>query len=106
MKRRYAMFVIAGLFLALATGAHASIGCVAFTDEAGAESVNLYESPGDASRIIREIPLGDIVQYIDPSLGPIKAEGWVWVRHDITQDTIWQSGEFGWMKVDNTVDCG
>lgn len=94
------------VFLAMTSAAHATIGCSAVSNVAGAAGVNLYHGPDDASGIMREIPLGDIVQYPQADLAPTQAEGWVWVRHDITQEVIWQSGIYGWMRIENISDCG
>lgn len=94
------------VFLAMTSVANATIGCAVTTNAAGTESANLYFDPDDASGIMRVIPLGDIVQYPEQDLAPTQADGWVWVRHDITQETLWQSGIFGWMRVENITDCG
>ena len=77
------------ILLAMTSAAHATVGCTVASLEVGAERANLYYDPDDASKVIREIPLGDIVRYLDEELAPVEVEGWVWVRHDITQEDIW-----------------
>lgn len=96
----------AGVFLVMTSAAQATIGCAVVANAVGAESASLYSDPDDASEILRKIPPGDIVQSAQADLAPAQAEGWIWVRHDITQETIWQSGIYGWMKAENISDCG
>jgi len=69
-------------------------------------NVNLYSDPDDTSKVLRKIPLGDLVLYPQEDLAPTQAEGWVWVRHDLHQEAIWQSGIYGWVLVENISDCG
>lgn len=95
-----------GILLAMASAAQATVGCAVVSDEVEAKSVKLYEAPDDGSAPLREVPLGDLVLYPDTELAPMQAQGWVWVRHDITQQAIWQSGIYGWMRVENIADCG
>jgi hypothetical protein len=96
-----------GIFLAMTSAANATIGCAVTSSVVGAESANLYHGPDDASGIIREIPLGDIVQYPAQELAPVQVDDWIWVRHDITQEVIWNSGIYGWMRPENISDfCG
>lgn len=94
------------VFLAMTSVAQATVGCAVTSGTAGTENANLHSDPDDASRIIREIPPGDIVQYPQQDLAPAQADGWVWVQHDITQEALWQSGIYGWLKVGNISDCG
>lgn len=101
---RYATIVL--IYFAVTSAAHATVACKVISSTAGAKNANLYSDPDDVSEIIREIPLGDLVRYPDDDLAPIHADGWIWVRHDITQENIWQSGIYGWMKPENTTDCG
>lgn len=102
------LYCVAGVsvFLAMTSVAQATIGCAVTSNAAGTENANLYFEPDDASGITREIPLGDLVQYPQQDLAPAQADGWVWVRHDITQEILWQSGIYGWMRVENISDCG
>ena len=99
-------FLSAGavVFLCISSPTFATVGCSASSSQS--ESVTLYSGPGETGTIIREIPLGDIVLLPDEDLAPAQADGWVWVRHDETQDAIWQSGVFGWLKAEAISDCG
>ena len=82
---RYATIVL--IYFAVTSAAHATVACKVISSTAGAKNANLYSDPDDV-------------------LAPIHADGWIWVRHDITQEDIWQSGIYGWMKPENTTDCG
>jgi len=84
----------------------ATVGCSVSSEAIASKSVSLYSDPVDTSKVIREIPLGDIVLYPQADLAPAQADGWVWVRHDISQEEIWQSGVYGWVMVENISDCG
>lgn len=96
-----------GILFALSTAAHATVGCDVVSPIHGAKSVNLYTEPSDTSEVIREVPLGDIVLYPAQELAPHKSDTWVWVRHDASQENIWNSGAYGWMKPDNMGEyCG
>lgn len=106
MVRNKFCILSAGLFFAMASAAQATVGCSVISDVAGVEYVDLYSEPDDSAAITREIPLGDLVLYPADDLAPQELEGWVWVRHDATQESIWQSGEYGWMKSENISDCG
>jgi len=79
----------------------ASLGCFVETDDPAVTSVNLYETPDIAANVLREVSLGDVVQYPDQDEAPSQSEGWVWVRHEITQTAMWPAGIEGWMKSDN-----
>jgi len=81
--------------------AHASIGCFVETSDAGAITVKLYEMPDTSSHVLREVPLGDAVHYLDLETAPEGPEGWAWVGHDITQKAMWPAGIQGWMKLEN-----
>lgn len=94
------------VFLTVTSAAHATIGCAVVSSQADADSVNLHSDPDDSSEILRKIPLDDIVLYPQSELAPAQADGWVWVRHDINQDAIWQKGIYGWLSVENISDCG
>ncbi|MFD2204605.1 hypothetical protein [Kiloniella antarctica] len=95
------------IFLAITSPAHATVGCMVKSNTAGAESANLYNAPDNTSETIREIPQGDIVLYPAQELAPVQTNDWVWVRHDITQEEIWNSGIYGWMKPENiSENCG
>jgi hypothetical protein len=73
----------------------------------GATSESLFVEPNENSEVIREIPLGDIVQYPAQDLAPAQADDWIWVRHDVTQERIWSEGTYGWMKPESIMDvCG
>ncbi|UOA26683.1 hypothetical protein [Pseudosulfitobacter sp. DSM 107133] len=92
--------------LAFTAPAQASIGCSVVSGDKGAQSVSMYANPEDTAQNLHDIPLGDIVLYPQADLAPAKADGWVWVRHDINQTDIWQSGTYGWLKAENITDCG
>ncbi|MEJ6707349.1 MAG: hypothetical protein QNK92_00720 [Amylibacter sp.] len=70
--------------IAFATSAHATVGCTIVSQTVGAITANLYQDPDDTS----EIPLGDIVRYRDSDFAPSQAGVWLWVNHDITQESI------------------
>ena len=106
MKRMVFHAALVGAVLVTASTAPATVGCTVVSDQAGAESANLYTAPDETSEIVREVPTGDIVEYPDEDLAPAQAEGWAWVRHDATQETIWQTGDFGWMRIENISECG
>jgi hypothetical protein len=106
MKRMVFYAALVGAVLAVTSTAHATVGCTVVSDEEGAVSVNLYAAPEETSEIVREVPTGDIVDYPDEDLAPAQAEGWAWVGHDATQETIWQIGDFGWMRIENISECG
>ncbi|WP_085907521.1 hypothetical protein [Kiloniella majae] len=95
------------IFLAITSPAHATVGCTVTSSTAEAEIANLYHAPNETSEIIREIPQGDIVLYPAQELAPMQVDDWAWVRHDITQEDIWTSGIYGWMKSENISEhCG
>lgn len=106
MKLGYFHIASIGICLCLASPAFATVGCSVLSTTIGQDSVTLYSDPDDMSIVVREIPVGDLVLYPEADLAPAKADGWVWVRHDLTQLEIWQSGEFGWMKIENISECG
>ncbi|MEP5759088.1 MAG: SH3 domain-containing protein [Litoreibacter sp.] len=90
-----------GFLLFLPCSVQASLGCFVETDNPDASSVNLYETPDLAALVLREVPLGDAVQYPDQNDAPTQSEGWIWVRHEITQEAMWPAGIEGWMKSEN-----
>ena len=96
-----------GVF-ALALGgveAQASVACsVLAADED--QVAKLYEAPSLEAPLLREVPLDDLVLLPQADLAPIQAAGWVWVRHDPTQQDIWQSGDYGWVPEGLLADCG
>lgn len=92
--------------VALASAAQATVACAVVSSVSGARGADMVSEPGEGSDVIREIPLGDLVLFPQQDLSPTEAEGWVWVQHDITQEDIWQSGIFGWMREENLSDCG
>ena len=94
------------VFLAIASTAQATVACSVVSDAENITSVSLFSEPDDASTRLRDMPLGDLVEYPQEELAPTQAEGWAWVRHDITQDVIWQTGMFGWIRIENIADCG
>ncbi len=95
------------VFLAITSPTHATVGCKVIANKAEAENANLYHAPNETSEIIREIPLGDIVLYPAQELAPQQTNNWIWVRHDITQEEVWTSGIYGWMKPENISEfCG
>jgi len=106
MGRSFCCVASVGVFLAMASAAHATIGCSVISGVDGAVSVHLYQDPDTGSEVLREIPLSDLVLYPQEEFAPTQAEGWVWVRHDITQESIWQSGIYGWLRIENILDCG
>jgi hypothetical protein len=106
MKKAFHLVANILVFIALATSAHATVGCTIVSQTVGATTAPLFQDPDETSDILRDIPLGDIVRYPDSDFAPSQAEGWLWVRHDITQESIWQSGIFGWTKEENTSICG
>ncbi|MEM7076374.1 MAG: hypothetical protein AAGA28_19685 [Pseudomonadota bacterium] len=88
--------------------AAATVACAvtASAGDARTDRVPLYADPDAASQVIRDIAVGDLVFYPDASLAPSDAPGWVWVRHDVSQTGIWQSGEYGWLKRAHIEMCG
>lgn len=72
----------------------------------GTQSIPLYALPDAASDVIRNVPVGDLMLYPQQELAPQQSEDWIWVRHDISQEDIWQGGEFGWVRPDNLTICG
>ena len=83
------------VFLAMTSSAQATVACSVLASAGGVESARLYSDPDAASEILRDIPLDDLVLYPDVERAPQQIEGWVWVRHDITQEAIWQAGLYG-----------
>ena len=102
------VFYIASIAVLLTTtfAAHATVGCTVISGEKGAAGVSLFAKPSDKAEVLHEIPLGDIVRWPDEDFAPTQAEGWAWVMHDITQETIWQNGTPGWLRVENMTLCG
>ncbi|MGR3616253.1 MAG: hypothetical protein ACU0BB_09440 [Paracoccaceae bacterium] len=104
----------AGIFLAttlslglgLTTSAMATVACTATAKDPGTQSIPLYALPDAASDVIRNVPVGDLMLYPQQELAPQQSEDWIWVRHDISQEDIWQGGEFGWVRPDNLTICG
>ncbi|AVX04982.1 hypothetical protein MXMO3_02470 [Maritalea myrionectae] len=106
MRSLYSALFLVCLFLAMPSAAHATEACAITSNIEGATGVTLYAAPDDTSQVIREIPLDDLVLYPNEELAPAQHEGWVWVRHDTTQEDIWQCGEYGWVRIENLTDCG
>ena len=107
MEQRLRCAVTASFFLIMTAPAHATVGCTVMSNKAGAETVNLYLQPDDTSGVLSEIPLDDIVLYPVQELAPEHADNWVWVRYDSTQEDIWNSGIYGWMRPEDISDfCG
>jgi hypothetical protein len=106
MGRSFFWAVSVFIFFSITSAAQATIACSVVSDEAEVESVNLYSDPDPTSGIVREIPVDDLVMYPESTLAPKQTEGWVWVRHDSTQEDIWQCGVYGWIKIENISDCG
>lgn len=104
--RRFYSALSACFFFALASAAQATEACAVIAVSADATGVSLYAIPDDTSEIIRDVPLDDLVLYPNEDLAPGQYEGWVWVRHDATQEDIWQCGEYGWMRLEHLTDCG
>ncbi|MDP2517535.1 hypothetical protein [Shimia thalassica] len=80
--------------------AHAALACSVMKDAA------LYELPTEQSAIIRIVPAQDLVQFPQQDLAPEQVEDWYWVKHDPTQEDIWQGGDPGWMQIAILNDCG
>lgn len=100
--------VTLSVFLALALGgveAQASVACSVLVAD-GAQAAKLYEAPSLEAPLLREVPLDDLVVFPQADLAPTQAAGWAWVRHDPTQQDIWQSGDYGWVPEDLLADCG
>ncbi len=97
---------IIGACLCMTSPLFATVGCSVSSGSTGSENVKLYSEPDGASKVLRKIPLGDIVLYPEEEEAPAQAEGWIWIRHDLHQEGIWQSGIFGWVLVENLSDCG
>ncbi len=95
-----------GTLLVINTTAYATVGCEVVALDAKSASARLHRLPDATSNVLRAIAVGDIVFYPDADLAPQQAEGWVWVRHDITQQDIWQSGIYGWMMNETIAACG
>lgn len=106
MKLSFYFATVVGLFLALTSAAHATIACSAIAVETSAKSARLYFEPDETSPVMRDVPLNDLVMYPDTDLAPTQAEGWAWVRHDISQADVWQDGLYGWMKLEDMSECG
>lgn len=87
------------------TTALATVAC-SVVPEVGAEAVPMYSAPEMTSDIVRAVPIGDLVLYPQAELAPEQAVGWAWVRHDPTQDDIWQSGDYGWIPEEQLDLCG
>ena len=83
----------------------ATVACSVFATGKGA-SVDLLEQPEDMSTALRAVPAGDLVFFATQELAPTQKAGWIWVRHDKTQEDIWQAGIYGWMREENLIDCG
>ncbi len=88
------------------TSAQATVGCEIVTGDKGSISVPLFQHPDETSDILGMIPIGDIVRWPDSDFAPTQAEGWTWVRHDPTQENIWQSGPHGWVRSETLANCG
>jgi hypothetical protein len=106
LKQTYLKIV--GLCFAWAAGsaAHATIACQIVVDPKGVGVAPLFVDAVETAEVIRNLPADDLVFYVDEDLAPRKVEDWFWVRHDVTQEDIWQSGEFGWVRSENIGDCG
>ena len=85
--------------------ASATVACSVSGDAADG-GAGLYRSADPAAKVIRTVPAGDLVFLPDESLAPALAEGWAWIRHDVTQSDIWNSGDYGWMKSESLAECG
>ena len=96
--------VVIGLLLPVQ--AQAIFGCEVVADEAGVRDVALYEAPDPASRIVAQIPLGDIVQLPTEHLVSELFEEWSWVQYDPTQEAFWPAGIGGWIRTDRIDYCG
>lgn len=94
------------IMIAMGHAANATIGCQVVALDAKDASAGLYQAPDGSAPILSRIPLGDIVFYPDNDLAPRQAQGWVWVRHDSTQQDIWNNGVYGWMRVETIDICG
>lgn len=103
---RLTILTTACAILGASHAAQATIGCQVVALDAKDASARLYQRPDDGSEVLRRVTLGDIVFYPDDSLAPDRVQGWAWVRHDISQEDIWQSGIYGWMRVETIDTCG
>lgn len=106
MRLNSVLWATIGIHFCMACPAVATVGCSATSNEATVKTVKLFSDPNDTADVLREIPLGDIVMLPDEGLAPSNREGWVWVRHDISQQAIWQSGVYGWVMAETISDCG
>lgn len=106
MQTRFRNTLSLAVFLATASTAQATVACSVVSDTDDTNPIGLFSDPDPTAPRLREIPLGDLVEYPQEELAPTQAEGWAWVRHDITQDVIWQTGLFGWIQTSNIADCG
>lgn len=103
---RAAIAALTSLFLvSLASPAAATVACTVVAD-ADQLMVQLRSDAAETADAIRDIPVGDLVVYPQEPLAPKQVEGWVWVRHDAAQTVIWQTGEFGWLRILNIANCG
>lgn len=107
LKRRMARSMTAGLWILLTAGqVHAYFGCEVVTGEPGIGSVALYEAPDFSSRIVVQVPGGDIVQLPSDDPESDAVEGWSRVRYDPTQEAFWPAGVAWWIRTDNMDYCG
>ena len=99
------VFLAAGVFTTLLpTAGHATFACTVVAVEGETGPVWLYSEPDKSSEQIRELPVGDLVNY--PNTDFEQKEGWVFVRHDPSQEDIWQGGDPGWVPRANVTTCG
>jgi len=103
-KWKVAVFVFPALVLD-GVEARASVACSVLAAD-GDQTAKLYVTPSLEAPLLREVPLDDLVLYPHADLAPTQAAGWAWVRHDLTQRDIWQSGDYGWVPEDLLADCG
>lgn len=106
MQHVLCLVVFLAVVVTTASTAQATIACSIVSHAQNKTSVSLFLEPDGTSVAIREVPVGDLVVYPQEELAPAQAEGWVWVRHDMTQETIWQTGMFGWVRSENIANCG
>lgn len=94
------------LGLGLATPAFATVGCTVTSPTDQTAPAALYSKPQSTAPILRTISPGDIVFLPQADLAPAQKDGWAWVRHDATQQDIWQSGIYGWLPATALSECG
>ncbi|MGE3246349.1 MAG: hypothetical protein AB7F96_07905 [Beijerinckiaceae bacterium] len=104
MRADYIVRILAlAVFLCFSSAAHATAWCeVAGAPVSGAA---MRQAPAPKSKTVRLIKHGEMVSLLENDAEK-RPKGWSRIAHSAKQESVWGSGERGWIETRFLKDCG